>query len=65
MHPAEIWEQSGRDKTVDILFRFTSDNDQDIVLAPTHEENITTLMSEAAELPRAPSDGVSNPNQVS
>ena len=45
MHPVEIWETSGRDKTFDVLFRFKN-GDQDVVLGPTHEEVITTLMKE-------------------
>ncbi len=46
MHPAELWERTGRAKTVDVLFRFTDGKGQDIVLGPTHEEVVTEIARE-------------------
>jgi prolyl-tRNA synthetase len=55
MHPAELWQRSGRDKTFDVLFRFSTESGEDIILGPTHEEVITSVFSETQsyrELPR-------------
>lgn len=43
MHPAALWQRTGRTETVDILFRFRDSRGQDMVLAPTHEESITEM----------------------
>lgn len=44
MQPKEIWEQSGRFKTMDPpLFKLKDRHNKDFVLAPTHEEVITSL----------------------
>jgi len=45
MHPKEIWEQTGRWDTLDILFRLKGQGDRDLALGPTHEEVITPLMA--------------------
>src|ERR1051325_2371831 len=43
--PRELWEQSGRDQTMnEILFRVTDRREREIVLGPTHEEVITPLV---------------------
>lgn len=44
LHPAELWEQSGR-RTVmgDVLFQLKDRRDRELVLGPTHEEVIVDL----------------------
>jgi prolyl-tRNA synthetase len=49
LHPAELWQRSGRWDTVDVLYRLQDRSGRDFCLAPTHEEIITTLA--ASELP--------------
>src|SRR5690348_7827594 len=47
MHPAELWQKSGRWELMgDELFRFKDRKGAGMVLAMTHEENITTLAGE-------------------
>ncbi len=47
MHPAELWQKSGRWELMgDELFRLKDRKGADMVLAMTHEENITTLAGE-------------------
>jgi prolyl-tRNA synthetase len=47
MHPAELWQKSGRWELMgDELFRLKDRRGADMVLAMTHEENITTLAGE-------------------
>jgi prolyl-tRNA synthetase len=55
MHPAEIWERSGRLGTVDVMFRLKDRKGADLVLGFTHEEIFTTVAAELAsyrELPQ-------------
>ncbi|MBO0835427.1 MAG: proline--tRNA ligase [Actinobacteria bacterium] len=55
MHPAEIWERSGRLASIDVMFRLTDRKGADMVLGVTHEEIFTTVASELAsyrELPQ-------------
>ncbi|MGB6456688.1 MAG: proline--tRNA ligase [Streptosporangiaceae bacterium] len=55
MHPAEIWERSGRLATVDVMFRLKDRKGTDMVLGFTHEEIFTTVAAELAsyrELPQ-------------
>jgi prolyl-tRNA synthetase len=55
MHPAEIWEKSGRLGTVDVMFRLKDRKGADMVLGFTHEEIFTTVAGELAsyrELPQ-------------
>lgn len=45
LHPIEIWQQTGRDKTMnDILYRTTAGFNKDFVLGPSHEETVTPLV---------------------
>jgi len=45
LQPREMWEQSGRDRSMDeVLFRVTDRRERQLVLGPTHEEVITTLI---------------------
>ena len=44
LHPIEIWQQTGRDKTMtDILYRTKTSSDKEFVLGPSHEETVTPL----------------------
>jgi prolyl-tRNA synthetase len=55
MHPAEIWERSGRLGAVDVMFRLKDRKGADLVLGFTHEEIFTTVAAELAsyrELPQ-------------
>jgi prolyl-tRNA synthetase len=56
MHPAEIWERSGRLGHVDVMFRLRDRKGADLVLGFTHEEIFTTVAQELAsyrELPQS------------
>ena len=46
MHPAEIWERSGRLASIDVMFRLKDRKGADLVLGVTHEEIFTTLAAE-------------------
>jgi prolyl-tRNA synthetase family II len=55
MHPAEIWERSGRLASIDVMFRLKDRKGADLVLGVTHEEIFTTLAAELSsyrELPQ-------------
>jgi prolyl-tRNA synthetase len=55
MHPAEVWEKSGRLGAVDVMFRLKDRKGADMVLGFTHEEIFTTVAAELAsyrELPQ-------------
>ena len=55
MHPASIWERSGRLGTVDVMFRLKDRKGADMVLGFTHEEIFTTVAAELSsyrELPQ-------------
>jgi len=44
LHPVEIWETTGRNRTADeILYRTKGAGDKDFVFAPSHEEAVTPL----------------------
>ncbi|MFA6991998.1 MAG: proline--tRNA ligase, partial [Candidatus Gracilibacteria bacterium] len=43
VHPASLWQETGRYDKVDVLLKFKSRSGMDCVLAPTHEETITDL----------------------
>jgi len=44
LHPMEIWEKTGRDKTLkDIMIAFDNKKGQRMCLGPTHEEIITVI----------------------
>jgi prolyl-tRNA synthetase len=57
MHPAEVWQRSGRwDTWADVMFRVTDHKGAVNVLAPTHEEIFTLLAQELnshKQLPQA------------
>jgi len=46
LHPLEIWQKTGRDVTLidDVGYSFTDRHGNKLVLGPTHEEIITTLI---------------------
>ncbi len=45
IHPLEIWQQTGRDKTLeDVMIRFKNKKGTAMCLGPTHEEIITDLV---------------------
>ncbi len=55
MHPADIWERSGRLGHVDVMFRLKDRKGADLVLGFTHEEIFTTVAAELSsyrELPQ-------------
>jgi prolyl-tRNA synthetase family II len=55
MHPAEIWERSGRLGHIDVMFRLKDRKGADMVLGVTHEEIFTTVAAELSsyrELPQ-------------
>lgn len=44
LHPIEIWETTGRSKTMDdILYRTRAGGDKEFVFGPSHEETVTPL----------------------
>lgn len=43
LHPKNLWEQTGRWQSVDVLFKTKSRFGQEYALGPTHEEIITPL----------------------
>jgi len=44
LHPIELWQTTGRDKTADaILYRTKGAGNKDFVFAPSHEEAVTPL----------------------
>jgi prolyl-tRNA synthetase len=43
LQPNELWQQSGRDKTVDVLFHLYDRRERKLTLGPTHEEVVTQL----------------------
>lgn len=49
LQPVELWERSGRvDAFGPVLFRLRDQRDRTVVLAPTHEEVITSLFAQHA-----------------
>ncbi len=45
LQPKEVWEQTGRWDTVDVLFKLSGQGDRDLALGPTHEEVVTPLVT--------------------
>lgn len=43
LHPKDLWEQTGRWSTMDVLFKTTSQTGKEYGLGPTHEEVITPI----------------------
>ena len=44
LHPIELWEITGRNKTMDsILYRTKASGDKEFVFGPSHEETVTPL----------------------
>ena len=57
LHPLELWQATGRDQTVGpILFQLHDRRERPLVLAPTHEEAVTSIVkantSSYRDLPR-------------
>ena len=47
LQPLELWKATGRDRAMgDVLIRFKDRTGKDMVLGPTHEEVITSLVAE-------------------
>jgi prolyl-tRNA synthetase len=46
LHPKSFWEYTGRWDSVDVLFKLTSQTNNEYALAPTHEEQISPIMKE-------------------
>ena len=44
LQPAELWQESGRYETVDILFKVFDRREREHVLGPTHEEVVVDLV---------------------
>src|SRR6476469_6534774 len=43
LHPSELWQESGRLETVDVLFKVYDRREREMVLGPTHEEVVVDL----------------------
>ncbi len=43
LHPAALWQATGRWSTMDVLFRFQTDSAREYALSPTHEEVVVDL----------------------
>jgi prolyl-tRNA synthetase len=54
MHPAEVWERSGRLGHVDVMFRLKDRKGADMVLGFTHEEIFTTVAEELSSYRQLP-----------
>lgn len=55
LHPAELWQRSGRWQAIgDEMFRLKDRKDAALVLAMTHEENVTTLAQELSSYRQLP-----------
>ncbi|MCL2584112.1 MAG: proline--tRNA ligase [Streptosporangiales bacterium] len=55
LHPAELWQRSGRWQAIgDEMFRLKDRKGADLVLAMTHEENVTTLAEELSSYRQFP-----------
>src|SRR4030065_2825499 len=44
LQPIDIWEQTGRSKTMDEILYRTKGGDKDFVFGPSHEETVTPLV---------------------
>src|SRR4029078_2537327 len=50
LQPAELWEASGRAKTMaDVLFHLQDRRERDYVLGPTHEEVVVDLFKKQVQ----------------
>ncbi len=45
LQPLELWQETGRDQTMDNLFKLSDRRERPLVLGPTHEEVLTQLVS--------------------
>ncbi len=45
LQPLELWQETGRDQTMDNLFKLTDRRERPHVLGPTHEEVLTQLVT--------------------
>ncbi len=59
LQPRELWQESGRDATMNgVLFRLADRRERELVLGPTHQEGITTLVRQPVrsyrDLPMTP-----------
>lgn len=44
LQPKELWDETGRsESTIDILYRFKDSRDKELLLAPTHEEQVIDI----------------------
>ena len=43
LNPAELWQESGRWDSVDVMFKFKDRNQHDMCLGMTHEEEMTNI----------------------
>jgi prolyl-tRNA synthetase len=43
LNPAELWQESGRWETVDVMFKLKDRNQHDLCLGMTHEEEMTNI----------------------
>jgi prolyl-tRNA synthetase len=43
LNPAELWRETGRWDTVDVMFKFKDRNDHEMCLGMTHEEEMTNI----------------------
>ncbi len=43
LHPAALWQATGRWELMDVLFRFQTDSGREYALSPTHEEIVVDL----------------------
>jgi prolyl-tRNA synthetase len=44
MHPVEVWEKTGRNRTMDEILYRTSSGEKEYVFGPSHEETVTPLV---------------------
>jgi len=44
LHPIDIWEQTGRNKSMDEILYRTKGGEKDFVFGPSHEETVTPLV---------------------
>lgn len=44
LQPREPWDKTDRWNTIDVLYKFKSQENSDLLLAPTHEETVTPLV---------------------
>jgi prolyl-tRNA synthetase len=44
LQPAELWQESGRYDTMDVLYKLQDRREREHVLGPTHEEVVTDLV---------------------